>query len=873
MEMCTMKIPTSAALPALTKRLAQMTGLLGLLALLLAGCGGGEADSALAVNQVNSPRPLALAATLSGNSAVVMHLHQALYGTAPSLATYNSHLSELASKGDSAFAASLVANFASISNTDLAKLVLDNLGINSSTVKAVNAQGQSEYTVLLDALGQLFGYYGASARGQIILNATNLLAGLESDATWGAAAAAYNMQTASNLDSMSALPVGFAIGTKTATTVSSSSYKEVVEPVSGYTFVFPSGGSGTLNVAPITTAPDRPVAGGVGFNIEYSGSESMKVKIPTSAGDQLLGYGMANGSIDDGLSATNRWIAIAGDDSQSGYRLFDLGTPGVSASATKNSVIRRNTTAPRNTYKGYSQYWITQLSPTDNAKRVAIGLQAALDVENWLNVLPPSLQTAARAATSGRLRYREYYDGNYYIGFTRRLLGNTTTPMLGLKLDTDAQIIAHEVGHYMNHVLVGDALYLALEDTAPDENHGIGVAYPGRTTILEDYAYFSQYFLTGSIGSADPTNPRTVLGAMNPATVDIPSVEGFASILLASLNRSNASIVGLVSKAAENVPVAGVSFGDIASIIARGAPNINVLRSYIEEYLTAKEQDGKLPAIVERIGWTYGATGTVLDASGKPLAGASVEAISKDGSTVYTMPSANKQTSASDGTFTLPRVFPGKSFIRVTLGTDVFDVPITVDWDKPTTERIALGNLATTLNNAQTSSWNWAEKYLAIVLNGGNQIQADAFVSIVGDKSSFKGTPVYYGLGNMAQASYVLAYLRQGGIVPTTVSMSITPSAQYTDKSWFSNGWEYKLKSIGCRVTRKPSGGGTEVEIGSSCSQTDRIDVTAAGRIYRMYISYLYTGQSEDVDPVTGARKFPVETYQGEGIALELTVY
>jgi chitinase len=82
----------------------------------------------------------------------------------------------------------------------------------------VNAQGQSEYSLLLDALGQLFAFYGTDARGQIILNATNLLAGLESDTTYGATAVTYNNQASVNFSysSNSANAVAAAISTATA---------------------------------------------------------------------------------------------------------------------------------------------------------------------------------------------------------------------------------------------------------------------------------------------------------------------------------------------------------------------------------------------------------------------------------------------------------------------------------------------------------------------------------------------------------------------------------------------------------------------------------------------------------------------------------
>jgi hypothetical protein len=83
-------------------------------------------------------------------------------------------------------------------------------------VPAINAKGESEYAILLDAVQQLFGVY-PTMRGQVILNMTNLLPRLESDATYGAAAVAFNHQSMVNLvySSNAANSVPAAISTAT----------------------------------------------------------------------------------------------------------------------------------------------------------------------------------------------------------------------------------------------------------------------------------------------------------------------------------------------------------------------------------------------------------------------------------------------------------------------------------------------------------------------------------------------------------------------------------------------------------------------------------------------------------------------------------
>ena len=184
--------------------------------LILVACGGGD-ETPVAIINTSVPHPVANAATVSGGSAVAVHVYQALYGMAPSNATLSAHTVQ-ATSDPSAFARNLASNFSSTSHTALAKLVLDNLGVTAATVTAVGAQGQSEYAILLDALGQMFTFYGTDARGQIILNATNLLADLESDPTYGATAFTYNKQASVNFSysSNSANTVAAAISTATA---------------------------------------------------------------------------------------------------------------------------------------------------------------------------------------------------------------------------------------------------------------------------------------------------------------------------------------------------------------------------------------------------------------------------------------------------------------------------------------------------------------------------------------------------------------------------------------------------------------------------------------------------------------------------------
>lgn len=279
--------------------------------LMLVACGGGgETASVTAQNSV--PRPAVNAARVSGAGGVAVHMYQALYGMAPSYASLNNYTIQ-ASVDAPAFAKNLTAAFATTSDTALAKLLLANLGITASTVPAVNLQGQSEYGLLLDALTQLFGYYGTTARGQIILNVTNLLVDLENDATYGGAAIAYNKQAWAN----------FAYGTNPVNTLAAVALPNnetiTVQPsgsaqsmtAGGVTVTVPGSlltNAATLTVATSTKMPQLPALAS-----EAKVLDTFDITLGNSATfDQQLSLGIPynTANLDPGVAeGKNLWVA------------------------------------------------------------------------------------------------------------------------------------------------------------------------------------------------------------------------------------------------------------------------------------------------------------------------------------------------------------------------------------------------------------------------------------------------------------------------------------------------------------------------------------------------------------------------------------
>ena len=273
--------------------------------LVLVACGGGD-ETPVADIKASVPHPVANAATVSGGSGVAVHIYQALYGMAPSNAMLLDYTAQ-ATADPSAFARNLASNFSSTSSAALAKLVLDNLNVTTTTVTAVNGQGQSEYAILLDALGQMFTFYGVDARGQIILNATNLLAGLESDPTYGVTAVSYNSQATANLaySSNSANTVAAAVSTATgtgSTALMGGAKQGTPLSLSGLVSTFAgsktSGAVDGVGIGASFSAPKGITTDGTNLYVTDSANKKIrKIVIATGAVTTLAGSG-GTGAVD-----------------------------------------------------------------------------------------------------------------------------------------------------------------------------------------------------------------------------------------------------------------------------------------------------------------------------------------------------------------------------------------------------------------------------------------------------------------------------------------------------------------------------------------------------------------------------------------------
>jgi|SaaInl4_200m_RNA_FD_contig_123_11060_length_3164_multi_4_in_1_out_0_1 hypothetical protein len=207
--------------------------------------------------------PLTLLAT---TDTQIIRVVEALYNQRPGN-TYLSNFQTFVSENSiDAFANALAGNFASSTDAELAAIVTANIGLTGDALTAGNAYLEAQFAA--DAAG----------RGKAILDAMNALSTLEGDATYGAAATAYNADVVASMTYS-------AVATNTAVTTSDVAS----EVVAGQTYV-------------LTTLTDTftGTAGNDTFSADNTGATNTSSTADTLAGgegaDALSIY--SDGSVD-----------------------------------------------------------------------------------------------------------------------------------------------------------------------------------------------------------------------------------------------------------------------------------------------------------------------------------------------------------------------------------------------------------------------------------------------------------------------------------------------------------------------------------------------------------------------------------------------
>lgn len=484
--------------------------------------------------------------------------------------------------------------------------------------------------------------------------------------------------------------VSWQLGTSTSYGVTGSVEQTVTDSVTGTDFRFPDGGEGTLTVTPIVSGPEPPHEGS-GIHVQFDGSAAVELLVDQTDADAIMvmAYGTTPAAYDDELAANERWLAIPETDSINGKSVFllDVNPEGTAKSARAGATTERKF------------YWISKITAgsADVDRRININLQCSVFIDEFIDALPTSLKSAAQTETNGRLRLHHAWDGSYYSGFWWRSLGASgrkVYPTVHLPLNASGNTAAHETGHYLVHVLVGDDVQSTLEGQGNlIYDHEIG-DNNNRAKLLEEYAYFLEYFFTGAVGGYDCENPYVIWGGLQlyPSARDLPGYEGFGLLMLSGLTRTGTTVQSIFNPNVNlPIPVLGLLYSRVFEIIAQGATDINTLRANVLSALSV-DKANKYRVIMQRSGWQYSINGVLVDKNNNPVSDVLVSTILRAGGTVYEGGFSSIPT-GSDGKFTITgEVFPGASQLCCVKGNDTAFVDINIDWDLATNQRVSVGS-------------------------------------------------------------------------------------------------------------------------------------------------------------------------------------
>ncbi len=469
---------------------------------------------------------------------------------------------------------------------------------------------------------------------------------------------------------------GIVIGDTVTTELFLPAGAQYADSVTGLAFFFPEGAGGRLTRGDLRSGPERPWDGGAGFYIAYTGTEPVQIQIPHEERDcsVLLGYGTPRGAWTGGMRA--RWFALPVADTVRGGA-GDSIRVWLSARLPEDDVICEAATA----------YWLLESpagSATADSFQTVISL-ARQYIAAWLDSLDEETRATCTARMELELPPAFYPDGNYYSGFVRACPpdgGPIAQARIGLRPSATAGAIAHQVGHYVTHVLVGDGAFLFLEQGNAG-NGGVGTLRgPTRPGQIEDYAYFHEWLLTGAIeGAGDPANPAEFftprIPRPDPATIDVPSLEGYGTLLLHGLTRHDSLRVSITGETV-TVLVIGLDYAEIAAHVLAGGPaTANTLWLAIEAYLQTLGMAERLPLLAAATGWTYYGLGQVIGRDEHPVANAQIWNLTRIAGREY-FSSASPALSNGAGKFTILGLIPGASLLRVGTPGDTFEVPLSV---------------------------------------------------------------------------------------------------------------------------------------------------------------------------------------------------
>ncbi len=522
------------------------------------------------------------------------------------------------------------------------------------------------------------------------------------------------------------------------------------DSVSGCAFRFPEGG-GELRVTPIRSGPRTAPADGA-FEVRYTGSSPVTLSLDHQPEDLdfLLAYVSFEGVVlDCDDPAASGWIPLPVEAAVGDTLVFDLplGEKASRFAAAPAAAASDRGTRPRPQWTGVSQFKRLRFAAGTNRQQMtALYEQNTRDaLAALMNAVPPARRGTVTTRMAGAMAFTVYVDSvgpkaqdARYVPF-HDVLGYRPACTFQMN-DRTAASVAHEVGHHLHHLLLDQGYNSFALSSRPSGHH---VGQPGsKNNLIEDPAYFTEYYLNGTASGANPEHGRWVTNnagtRMRPETSDIPDLEGFTAAMFASVTRQTARIYNY-EEATVDVPVIAQHpdsmFQACYEIFAQGTDDVLEAREKLEGALAAIQEADKLPVMLQALGWTYHGKCRFVDRNNQPLSGVMARPVAQAGGATWRLkpgPAASDPT----GEYTLPELFPARNTLRVYKGSDSMDVPVArvIPWSDPTTQEQDLGDIVfdpqtNYLPLLQQRRGIWTKVRLALVNpHGGDPIGSECSV-------------------------------------------------------------------------------------------------------------------------------------------------
>lgn len=445
--------------------------------------------------------------------------------------------------------------------------------------------------------------------------------------------------------------------------VSSTSDIIIQDTVHGLRLKVVGGGQGEISIEKASkveyAAPDSaPV-----FRIKNPQLMKLQLLVTRSPGvtPVVALYAAAFGSTYESTSRSKEWIGLARSDTSSNPAVYELFIPTASMHS-KGSQLQVDGSA--------DEFIIAQDAKENQAR--ADYLNKCIDlvrssVQTIINPIASPYKEQAMTEVNGRLMPKadlailssvSYYNPFYSLA---GLYVNPHFCFVYKKNERELKsTVAHESGHYISHVLLGDEKMRTIQANAI-RHHDIGDVHPNRI-LTEEYSQFADLTVNASVKGIPLADFYTnVRGNKSPRTVDFVAKEGYITMLLGWLHSS----VGIINNAPDgsntagedydNMPTLQSSYGELWTILAQHKPlSADDLYNAFKATYTPEKMK-VIHTIMQRTGWNYSVNGKLTWTTGEAVKNVVVQPIMKIGTSVYT---AAEDTTNENGDFTLPCGFP-----------------------------------------------------------------------------------------------------------------------------------------------------------------------------------------------------------------------